>query len=291
VSAPTPTSSSAEPTRGRRFLQAVVLWVYGIAISVFLLSIWGRSVASDTALVASAASRVARSEFVATRVEAWFERALADVGLEGGSSGLGSAIAALPEVESATATLIGDIVEAMAGTEEGPVVVDVASVYRPAAPAVAASLQAMGLPVTEGDVESVVDRLEPLVLVPDRGERPLVGRGSGPARALTVGTLLGLGTMLAAGGTAVYLSDDRRRMVRTLLTRLSIAALNFAIFFRLSAWVVDPRGGRAGIGGAAAEVLGAKLWIPLAVMVVSGAGAWTIRRRRSGAADSMQDGT
>lgn len=280
MSGPTPTSSSAEQSRGRRILQAVALWVYGIAISVFLLSIWGRSVAADTALVASAATRVAESEFVATRVEAWFERALADVGFEGNpGSRLSSAIVALPEVQAATAALIGEIVEAMASTEEGPVVVDIASVYRPAVPAVTDSLVSMGIPVDEGHVEAVVDRLEPLVLVPDRGGRPLVGRGSGPARALTVGTLIGLGAMLLAGGVAVYLSEERRRMIRTLLTRLSMSGLNFAIFFRLSSWVVDPRGGRAGINGAIAELLGAKLWIPLAIMVVSGAGAWTIRRR------------
>ena len=290
MSAPTPTSSSAEPSRPRRFLQGVALWVYGIAISVFLLSIWGRSVASDTALVSSAASRMAQSEFVATRVEAWFDRALTDVGLGDAADGMGSAIAALPEVRSATAALIGEIVEAMASEGEGPVVVDIASVYRPAVPAVTESLTSMGLPIDQSNVAAVVDRLDPLVLVPERGERPMVGRGSGPARALTVGTLLGLGVMLAAGGVAVYLADDRRKMIRTLLTRLSLAGLNFSIFFRLSAWVADPRGGRAGISGAAAQILGAKLWIPLAVMVVSGAGAWTIRRRRE-SPESLDDDT
>jgi len=278
VSEPTPTSSSAEPSRGRRLLISVVLWVYGISITVFLVSIWGRSVASDTGLVSSAASHLVESDFVTSRIEGWFERALGDVGVADG--GTSAQIVALPEVRAATAELIGEAVVEMAHADDGPVVVDVAAAYRPAVPAVTVALRTMGMEVTEAQVGAVVDRLEPLVLAPE-SDRPMVGPGSGPARTLTVATLVGLASLLSSGGLAIYLAEDRRQMIKTLLTRLAVSAFTFAVFFRLSAWVMDPRGGRAGVSGAVAEVLVSKLWVPLLITAIAGASAWAVRQRQT----------
>lgn len=278
VSEPTPTSSSAEPSRSRRLLISVVLWVYGISITVFLVSIWGRSVASDTGLVSSAASHLVESDFVTSRIEGWFERALGDVGVADG--GTSAQIVALPEVRAATAELIGEAVVAMAHADDGPVVVDVAAAYRPAVPAVTVALRTMGMEVTEAQVGAVVDRLEPLVLAPE-SDRPMVGPGSGPARTLTVATLVGLASLLSSGGLAIYLAQDRRQMIKTLLTRLAVSAFTFAVFFRLSAWVMDPRGGRAGVSGAVAEVLVSKLWVPLLITAIAGASAWAVRQRQT----------
>lgn len=278
MSEPTPTSSSAEPSRGRRLLVSVVLWVYGISITVFLVSIWGRSVASDTGLVSSAASHLVESDFVTSRIEGWFERALGDVGVADG--GTSAQIVALPEVRAATAELIGEAVVAMAHADDGPVVVDVAAAYRPAVPAVTVALRTMGMEVTEAQVGAVVDRLEPLVLAPE-SDRPMVGPGSGPARTLTVATLVGLASLLSSGGLAIYLAEDRRQMIKTLLTRLAVSAFTFAVFFRLSAWVMDPRGGRAGVSGAVAEVLVSKLWVPLLITAIAGASAWAVRQRQT----------
>lgn len=278
MSEPTPTSSSAEPSRGRRLLISVVLWVYGISITVFLVSIWGRSVASDTGLVSSAASHLVESDFVTSRIEGWFERALGDVGVADG--GTSAQIVALPEVRAATAELIGEAVVEMAHADDGPVVVDVAAAYRPAVPAVTVALRTMGMEVTEAQVGAVVDRLEPLVLAPE-SDRPMVGPGSGPARTLTVATLVGLASLLSSGGLAIYLAQDRRQMIKTLLTRLAVSAFTFAVFFRLSAWVMDPRGGRAGVSGAVAEVLVSKLWVPLLITAIAGASAWAVRQRQT----------
>lgn len=278
MSEPTPTSSSAEPSRSRRLLISVVLWVYGISITVFLVSIWGRSVASDTGLVSSAASHLVESDFVTSRIEGWFERALGDVGVADG--GTSAQIVALPEVRAATAELIGEAVVAMAHADDGPVVVDVAAAYRPAVPAVTVALRTMGMEVTEAQVGAVVDRLEPLVLAPE-SDRPMVGPGSGPARTLTVATLVGLASLLSSGGLAIYLAEDRRQMIKTLLTRLAVSAFTFAVFFRLSAWVMDPRGGRAGVSGAVAEVLVSKLWVPLLITAIAGASAWAVRQRQT----------
>ena len=278
MSEPTPTSSSAEPSRSRRLLISVVLWVYGISITVFLVSIWGRSVASDTGLVSSAASHLVESDFVTSRIEGWFERALGDVGVADG--GTSAQIVALPEVRAATAELIGEAVVAMAHADDGPVVVDVAAAYRPAVPAVTVALRTMGMEVTEAQVGAVVDRLEPLVLAPE-SDRPMVGPGSGPARTLTVATLVGLASLLSSGGLAIYLAQDRRQMIKTLLTRLAVSAFTFAVFFRLSAWVMDPRGGRAGVSGAVAEVLVSKLWVPLLITAIAGASAWAVRQRQT----------
>lgn len=280
MSAPTPTSSSAEPAgRGRRLLVGVVLWVYGISITVFLFSIWGRSVAADTDLLATAASNAAESELVSARVEAWFDRVIGQAGVDESTSGrLSTAIVALPEVKQATADLIGEAVVAMASPSQQPIVVDVAAAYRPAVPAVAQSLTAAGIEVGEVEVAAVVDRLEPLVLAAGR-ERPLVGPESDTAQTLTLATLVALLLMAAAGGAALYLSEERTTMVRTLLSRLAVSAFTFVVFFRLSAWIVDPRGGRMGVGGGLAELLGSRLWIPLLITAVAGTGAWAVRHR------------
>src|SRR5690606_14468350 len=237
-----------------------------------------RSVASDTGLVSSAASHLVESDFVTSRIEGWFERALGDVGVADG--GTSAQIVALPEVRAATAELIGEAVVAMAHADDGPVVVDVAAAYRPAVPAVTVALRTMGREVTEAQVGAVVDRLEPLVLAPE-SDRPMVGPGSGPARTLTVATLVGLASLLSSGGLAIYLAEDRRQMIKTLLTRLAVSAFTFAVFFRLSAWVMDPRGGRAGVSGAVAEVLVSKLWVPLLITAIAGASAWAVRQRQT----------
>lgn len=279
MSAPTPTSSSADdPSRGRRWGIAALLWLYGISITIFLFSIWGRAIAADTDLLSDAAGQAADSEMVSSQVEAWFEGAFAGAGLGQRSGSLSEVIVALPEVRSATAEVVGELVRAAAESSNGPVIVDVAIAYRPAVPAVASALASAGVPVGEEQVGAVVSELEPIVFE-NEAERPPIGPRSDTARSLTLATLVALGAMVATGGAAVMASSDSRYMFRSLLNRLAVSGFTYFVFFQISAWVLDPRGGRATVRGGIAEVVGAKLWIPLLIAVIAAIAGWMVRYR------------
>lgn len=237
--------------------------------------------ASDTGLLAEAASRAANSELVSSRVETWFDRVLTREGLGEASGTVSELIVSVPEVRSATADLVGDVVRAAAEPADDSVVIDVAGAYRPSVPAVASALARAGIPVGQEQVTAVVAELEPLVIEPEPDQPPPVGPRSNAARSLTVATLVALGSMVASGVGAVMASRERRTMFRSLLNRLAVSGFTYFIFFQISAWVLDPRGGRATIRGGAAEIVGAKLWIPLAVGAIAGVAGWMVRHRHS----------
>ncbi|CAN5770879.1 hypothetical protein BH23ACT5_BH23ACT5_02740 [soil metagenome] len=265
----------------RRFGLPSVLWVYGLATTVFLFSIWGRSVVIDHQLLSDAAARAGQSEVVANRVESWFSSALSDLGVGEESGAIGAQIASLPEVGSATSTLVREVVLAVAETSPGRVVVDVAGIYAPTVPAIASSLASVGIPAEESQVSAVVSDLDPLVLRSNPGP-PLIGPRSASARSLTLATLVALAVMVASGVTAIRSAEDRRLMVKSLLTRLAVSGLTFAAFFRVSAGVLDPGGGRATVGGGMAPVVGSNLWLPVTVAAVAGTGRWVAHHRPGG---------
>lgn len=280
MSVPTPTSSFADDlSRRRRWTIAALLWLYGISTTIFLFSIWGRAVVSDTELLSDAASRAANSELVSSRVETWFESVLVRAGLGDASGTLSELIVAVPEVRSATADLMGELVRAAAEPADDPVVIDVASAYRPAVPAVASTLARAGAPVGQEQVEAAVAELDPLVIEPEPDQPPAVGPRSNAARSLTVATLVALGSMVVSGGGAVMASRERQTMFRSLLNRLAVSGFTYFVFFQISAWVLDPRRGRVTIRGSAAEIVGSKLWIPLAVGAIAGGAGWMVRHR------------
>ncbi len=272
--------------RWRRFGLPLVLWLFGLATTVFLFSIWGRAVVIDSRLLSDAAAKAGYSEVVATRVESWFSRVLSDVGMGDDSAVLGAQIAALPEVGSASAALVREVVLAVAEPSAGLVVVDVAGIYAPTVPAITSALASVGVASDTAQVGAVVDALDPLVLRTDPGP-PLVGPQSQGARSFTRATLLASLVMLATGASAVRMADDRRLMLKSLLTRLAVSGLTFAVFFRLSAWVLDPGGGRATVGGGLADVVGSKLWIPLAVALTATAARWLVHRRGESGVESL----
>lgn len=234
--------------------------------------------AADTDLLSDAASRAADSEMVSSQVEAWFEGALAGSGVGNASGALSEVIVALPEVRSATADVASDLVRAAAESSNAPVIIDVASAYRPAVPAVTSALASAGVPVGEEQVGAVVSELEPIVFE-NEGDRPPIGPRSGTARSLTLATLVALGAMVATGGAAVVAARERRSMFRSLLNRLAVSGFTYFVFFQISAWVLDPRGGRVTVRGGIAEVVGAKLWIPLVIAVIAAVAGWLVRHR------------
>lgn len=264
----------------RRYALPLVLWVYGIAVTVTLVSVWGRAVIIDGDLVSSAAAEAATARPVADRIEAWLTGELAgETGVDGATaSDLAEAVVHDPTMEETLGELVEGVVAAAALPPGDEAVVDVAGILSPAAPVVAAHAQSSGVVVDQAAVEAFVASLDPLV-VRRPGETPVVGPASDAARTLSWGTVVGLVVTFVSGGAAVVMSDDRRMMLRSLLNRVALSALGFAIMFRLGAWLLDPGAGRAPARLAASRLAGAKLWLPAVIAVVAGAGGRALRTR------------
>lgn len=271
----------------------VVLWVYGLALSIFLASVWGRAVAADAALVADAAAVAAGSDLVAGRVESWIAGELAQVPGLGGDHAAAVAAETVghPDVEGAMAVMVREVVAAAAAPTGRATPVDVASIFMPAVPALLASLDEQGIDTDEATVSAVVASLEPLVVRAGDGP-PLVGEGSQAVRSLTLATALALALALLSAGAALWMADDRRQMRRGLLTKVAVSALSFAVMLQVGAWIIDPGGGRAPVRSAVARMVGAKVWLPVLLAGVAGVGAWAARRRgvKSEASDRPMEG-
>lgn len=257
----------------RRLSLPVVLWVFGIATTVALISVWGRAVASDTALLSSAASEAGSARIVADRVEDWIIGALDE---STGAAGVVPVAMSRPEVEAAVSNLIEDVVVA-ASMVPGVASVDVAAHLAPLAPVIAAEADQMGVALSASDVEVALSSIEPLSIRSETG-RPLVGPSSGVSRAFYLATAVALVVMAISGAGAVALSGDRRGMLRSLLNRVALSGLSFAIITRLGSWVLDPGGGRSPARTALAQLVGAKWWIPIVVAVVVAAAAVAVGR-------------
>jgi hypothetical protein len=260
----------------RRFGLPVVLWVFGIATTISLISLWGRAVVVDTGLIRSAAATAATADLVVDRVESWVVDELPEV--EG--TGLLEEAFAQPGVDQAIVGLVEAVVVAASQPVGGTVVVDVAEHLAPAAEVIAGLAAEQGRPLEEAAVAEAIARLRPIV-IRSEGSAPIVGAGSPAARGLYLATLSALAVMIVAGSGAVALADDRRLMVRSLFNRIAVSAFSFAIITRLAWWVLDPGRGRSPARSAVAQLVGAKWWVPLvvaAVAAIASAVVWWRRR-------------
>jgi len=105
------------------------------------------------------------------------------------------------------------------------------------------------------------------------------------ARAfLTQVLVAALAAMLTLGVVAVYLADRRFVMVRSLGTRVLIAATSYALILRVASWALDPQQGRSSIAGGGAVLLGSNgqvfLFLGAAAALVAGTGGLVAWRRR-----------
>src|SRR5690606_20925295 len=64
----------------RKFVRGCAGWIFGLAVSVFLISMWGRSVVSDGATLAQAAEPLAATNQVAAIVSNWLREEMIDAG-------------------------------------------------------------------------------------------------------------------------------------------------------------------------------------------------------------------
>lgn len=273
----------------KRVLLAIILWVYGISISVTLVSLWGRAVVVDTDLMAAGAGDAAGSDLVSQRIESWLVGQLSDVpGVDQPTAEqAASAVVADPGLAQTMDDLVRQVVLAAAVPVGHPTTVDLAGTLQPAVPTITRALDGAGMNVTDSQVATVVGGLDPLVVrSPDAP--PLLGRGSKAADALSVATVVGVFLAVVSGVGAVRLAEDGRKMMKNLLIRVAISALGFAVMFRLGAWILDPGAGRSPVRMAAARVAAAKLWLPLVVSAVAAGTAWLLRTRRQRAGFGAQ---
>ncbi len=259
------------------FALSTVLWVFGIATTASLISTWGRAVASDPVVIGAAARELATADAVVDRLlgEAT-EVALADGG------GVGQAFADLvdhPVVVGAMEQLMSEVVTA-ASTSEGTGGIDVAGALAPVAPLIATEAERRGYEIDADAVERLIGSIEPIV-VRTATQPPVVGVGSPTAGWLTVASALSVGAMFVSGWAAVRMADDRRAMLRSLLIRVMVSALSFAVIMRLGAWLADPDGGSTPMRSAVSVVAASHGWVPLAAAAIAGGsalGLWLLRR-------------
>lgn len=278
----TQTSSSAERTlpfspivRGR--LLSTVLFIYGLAITVTLISFWGRAVVSDVGLLTRAAEQAAASEVIANQIEQWVADELTRIpGVDAERAGeLSAGVASEPTLSEALDRLVGAVV--VAAATPGGAEVDVADTLAPAVPEVTSLLAQRGVEIPAEAVAVFVAGISPLQ-IGDTESEPPVGAESSSARSLTVASVVGLVFLAAAAAAAMYLSEDRRKMGRDLSARLAWSSVAFALIFRLGSWIVDPSGGNAPVRSAARTLLSAKSGVFIVAAAVSGAAAWVSTR-------------
>ena len=257
-------------------------WVFGMAVSVLLLSLWGRAVVVDTETLAESLSPLATSSRVTGYLTNWIEGEMAARGAD--AVEVDDDVGRLyisPAVARTLDQLIVELVAAAASTDPNGSRVDVAGVVAPSVPALATGMASLGYPVTESEVSDIVASMEPLV-VREPGTPALVGPNSLTATRLGTAALLALSALLMLGYGFVSLSEDRWSAVRSLLTRVALGGLSFAIFLKLGSWVLDPSGGRAPVQASISAVAGSKWAVTLVMAMVAAAVAavvYLVRRR------------
>lgn len=256
-------------------------WAFGMAVSILLLALWGRSVVADTDTLAESLSPLAGSATVVDLVTDWMSEQMLESGAD-------------PEIVAPTidyffgTTGVGDsldrfaveVVHAAASTDPAGSSIDMAALVDPAVPELTMGLIELGYPVSQSGVAEAVAQLDPLV-IRRPGSDAIVGPGSPTAVRLGTAALLATVALLVFGTGHIWLSDDRLAAIRGLATRVALGALSFAVFLRLGSWVLDPRGGRAPVPETLAAVAASKWVVPLQVAMVAAliAGAIYVGRR------------
>jgi len=253
-------------------------------------------VTANQTTLARSAEAVLSSEIVAERVFDWVEDGIAaatDLPISDIEPAI-AAIEASPEADQAVAALVEDAVAVLmapAGTDAS---VDVVAALGPLVPRFVAELSEREVDVSEGTVEAALSELDAVEI--DTGVAaglPVVAIEA--QSILTLGVVIALTALLAAGLAAVALAEDRTAMVRSLGTRLALSGLSFAILFRFGGWALDPDGGRSPFMRGGAIVIGSN---QQAFLIVAAIGAfiaavssvaWWLSRRSEPSSSSVED--
>jgi hypothetical protein len=249
------------------------------------VGLWGRSVASDPATLAESAQAALGAEVVTERVHDWLLEGFNAVAESAGGdvdAGL-LAVAGSPVAGRAVAVIVEQFVAAALAPPGTEVTLDVADALAPLVPLITAEFEARGIDISAEVVAATVDGASAIVLETDES-LGVTGSGYRVRTVLTRVLVIGSAALVVFGGLAIGFSEDRRRMVRTLATRLAVSAVTFTLLLRIGAWAVDPDGGRSPLAAGGSVLLRSNHVELLAVaggaVAVALAAGLSIRRRR-----------
>ncbi len=264
---------------------ALALWLFGLFTSILLIGLWGRTVAGDDVTLEAGTRAVLESEIVNDRVVAWLGDAIATASQlsSGQSAAVIEAVNESPEMQAVMDDIIDQGVAAALAPPGTTTEIDVTAAADSLVPVVAAELLDQGVVADTEAIRGVVGDVPAIILsAEDHGLVTNTAREVGGA--LTTVFLVGLIGMVLTGGTAMKLSGDHVRQLRTLAVRIGVSALTFALIFRIGAWAVDPAGGRSPIAAGGAVLLRSNGHVmPLvigAAMILTAATSLVIVRRR-----------
>lgn len=269
-------------------------WIFGLATSVLFVALWGRAVVIDTDQLGDSLRPLSETGEVAKAFSDWMTTELVESGVPAGEAEDASQAALLTtEVSLALEGLVVDVVDAAATDGVVGGTVDVATALLPTAPAVAASLQTSGIPVTEPQVAEVIAGIDPLVIrEPDEGA--IVGPNSRLVRRLGTAVLLAVLAQIVFGSLYILAGNDRLKRTKTLLTRFALTGMSFAVLLKLGSWVLDPQGGRAPVSESLSLLADSKWVIPAMVGVAGAIGAvmvWLVRASMAPPASTPAEGS
>jgi hypothetical protein len=266
-----------------------------MSVSILFVALWGRAVVVDTDALAESMAPLSESAIVMDFVADWMAEELVDSGAD--PSTAEPTVGFLFESSSVGAALdqlVMEVVYAAASADPDGSRIEMAALFGPTVPELTVGLTGLGYPVTEGEVSEIVDGLDPLD-IRRPGAGAVVGPNSPTAARLGTAALLALVGMVIFGLGVVAISEDRIAEVRSLLTRIAVGGLSFAVFLRVGSWVLDPSRGRAPIRSALATMAESKWVVPLQIALVAAAVAgaiylgrrWVRRRRGPQSADEQ----
>jgi hypothetical protein len=242
-------------TRPLSVALAVALWTFGLATSLFLLGMWGRTVLVDSPTLESSARSIIDADLATGRINTWFEEGLATAAdLDSATArSVVSSIESRPEYQGAVDAIIGAFVDTLFATDGDLARVDLDAALSPLVPIVVGELVRRDVPV---EVERIEDALDDAGVVElDTGEAASVAAVLTDAKVfLTQVVVVSLLGMFITALVAVSLAAERLAMVRQLSTRVMVAAVSYAVILRLAGWALDPRRGRSPIAGGTAMI-------------------------------------
>lgn len=274
----------------RRTSLSVVLWAFGLATTLFLIGMWGRSVSADHSALEEAFHAVAQADAASDRIHEWIAEALAAgaAASDTDSARIAAVVAQAGETEAAVDGVVSALVDAALDVPGSNPRLDVRRALDPLSPVIAAQLAPGNDATVEAEVAAALDRVAEIVGASD-GRMEIASAAADARGVLSRVAVFSATSMLLAGAAAVALADDRMRMARSLALKLAVSGFTFSVVLRLGAWAVDPRGGRAPIAAGSAVLLRSNGGVLLAiagfglaaVAALSAALVLRVRRRRA----------
>jgi hypothetical protein len=278
----------------RKPILSVAGWAFGMAVTILFIALWGRAVVADTEALGESLSPLATSQAVIDSFAEWMADQMVEEGVD--PALIEPTIDHFVESSRVTSTLellIAEVVDAAGTPSLDGATVNMQRLLTPAVPEVTAGLAGLGVPIAEAELQAIVDDLDPMG-IREPGSAAIVGPESATATRLGTASVLAVLAMGLFGYLIVSLSEDRVTAVRTLLTRVAVGGVGFAILLRVGSWVLDPGGGRAPVPDTLSLIARSKWMLPFQMAVAAGVVAgliYAVRRiiRRAGVPPSADE--